>query len=130
MVDKKKQLIQKISPPLDGGLVALLFSEFVAMERNFMLGNWEPTTLDGGQFCEVVARIIYHVDSGNLNQHKELDSCLKYVEDSNNTNVHFSLVNKHHATFAVLFGRYTNSGPKEGRFTYILITPQTKWIQP
>lgn len=88
MVDKEQQLLQKISPPLDGGLVARLFSEFVAMERYFVLGNWEPTTLDGGQFCEVAAQIIYHVDSGNLNRRKTLDSCLKYVEDGNNTNAH------------------------------------------
>lgn len=87
-MNEEQQLVQKVSPPLDGGLVALLFSEFVAMERNFMLGNWEPTTLDGGQFCEIAARIIYHVDSGNLNRRKTLSSCLEYVEDNNGTNVH------------------------------------------
>jgi len=87
-MNEEQQLVQKVSPPLDGELVALLFSEFVDMERNFVLGNWGPTILDGGQFCEVAARIIYHVDSGNLNRRKILDSCLKYVEDDNNTNAH------------------------------------------
>jgi len=87
-MNEEQQLVQKVSPPLDGELVALLFSEFVDMERNFVLGNWEPTTLDGGQFCEIAAQIIYHIDSGNLNRRKTLDSCMKYVEDGDNTNAH------------------------------------------
>jgi len=88
-MNEEQQLVQKVSPPLDGELVALLFSEFVDMERNFVLGNWGPTTLDGGQFCEIAAQIIYHIDSGNLNRRKALDSCMKYVEDGDNTNTHF-----------------------------------------
>jgi len=35
--------------------------------------------LDGGQFCEVLGRIVYHQDSGNLNLTKELKECVAYV---------------------------------------------------
>ena len=58
------------------------------MERRFLLGDWEPATLDGGQFAEVAARIVYHVDSGNLNRTKAVDACLKYIEDPTNSNAH------------------------------------------
>lgn len=39
--------------------------------------------LDGGQFCEALGRILYHVDSGNLNHSKGVDECLKYLETDN-----------------------------------------------
>jgi hypothetical protein len=44
--------------------------------------------LDGGQFCEVNARIIYHQDSGTLSPAKPFDECAKYVEDEKNLNAH------------------------------------------
>ncbi len=51
------------------------------MERRFIQRDWEPAELDGGQFCEVLARVIYHVDSANLNHSKSLDDCLRYVDN-------------------------------------------------
>lgn len=58
------------------------------MERRYIQRDWEPAELDGGQFAEVLARILYHMDSANLNQGKEFDDCLKYVEDERNQNRH------------------------------------------
>lgn len=58
------------------------------MERRYIQRDWEPAELDGGQFAEVLARILYHMDSGNLNQSKEFDDCLKYVEDDRTQNQH------------------------------------------
>lgn len=81
-------LLSYLSPPLDRILSSKLLEEFVDIERRFVLGEWEPATLNGGQFAEIAARLIYHIDSGNLNKRKDVDSCLSYVEDSNNTNVH------------------------------------------
>lgn len=81
-------LIKEISPPLDEQLAGALISEFIDLERRFVLGDWEPATLNGGQFAEIASRIVYHVDSGNLNRRKGVDPCLKYVEDDNNSNDH------------------------------------------
>ena len=81
---EKKYLINQLAPPLDNFLVTQLLDEFVSMERRYIQRDWEPTELDGGQFCEILARILYHADSGNLNLSKEFDDSLKYVEiDSN-----------------------------------------------
>ena len=80
--------ISKISPPLDQVLATSLVSEFLDLERRFVLGDWEPATLNGGQFAELASRIVYHVDSGNLNRTKGVDPCLKYVEDEKNSNSH------------------------------------------
>ncbi len=82
---ERRTLIARISPPLDELLATQLVDEFVSMERRFIQRDWEPAELDGGQFCEVLARALYHQDSGNLNQAKELDDCLKYIEHEPNS---------------------------------------------
>ena len=81
-------LVARVSPPLDRSLATALLTEFVDLERRFVLGDWEPATLNGGQFAEVASRIIYHIDSGTLNSRKGLDSCLNYIEDVGNSNKH------------------------------------------
>ena len=81
-------LVAQISPPLNRSLAIALLTEFVDLERRFVLGDWEPATLNGGQFAEVSSRIIYHLDSGTLNLKKGLDPCLAYVEDDRNSNSH------------------------------------------
>lgn len=77
-----------ITPPLDQILMNQLLDEFISLEKRFILGDWEPATLDGGQFTEVASRIIYHQDSGNLNRRRSVKRCLEYIEDPTNNNVH------------------------------------------
>ena len=89
MKERSNDLVNKISPPLDGTLAPLLIGEYISLERRFLAGDWEPATLDGGQFCEISARCIYHIDSKNLNLTKSVDDCLQYVEDLKNRNKHF-----------------------------------------
>ena len=81
-------LVSQISPPFDEALATSLLTEFVDLERRFVLRDWEPATLNGGQFAEVASRIVYHLDSGNLNKRKDLNSCLTYIEDETNSNQH------------------------------------------
>ncbi len=82
------ELVSQISPPLDEALADSLLTEFVDLERRFALSDWEPATLDGGQFAEVASRIVYHLDSGTLNRRKGVDACLSYVEDTQDSNQH------------------------------------------
>lgn len=83
-----QQLQINISSQLDSRLIELFLEEFLDVERRYVLGDWEPATLNGGQLVELGARIIYHVDSGNLNRNKGVDPCLKYIEDPTNNNSH------------------------------------------
>ncbi|PRX95869.1 hypothetical protein [Paraburkholderia sp. BL25I1N1] len=80
LIDKKR-LLAELSPPLDHLLCAQLVEEFVSAERRFIQRDWEPAELDGGQFCEILARIFYHMDSGTLSQNKEFDACCGYIEN-------------------------------------------------
>ena len=58
-----------------------LIDEFISIERSFIHRDWDPGELDGGQFCEIAMRILYHLDSKNLNYTKGHDECLRYFEN-------------------------------------------------
>src|SRR3954451_11013502 len=77
----KAQLLQELSPPIDGLLASQLIDEFISVERRFVLRDWEPAELDGGQFCEILARVLYSIDSGTVNLRKDMGECITYVED-------------------------------------------------
>lgn len=87
LVDKAT-LVAQLAPPLDPDLTKALVEEFISLERRFIQRDWEPAQLDGGQFCEVLARIIYHHDSGTLSPGKDFGDCMKYVEDEKGQNAH------------------------------------------
>ena len=55
---EKNKLLASLSPPLDHLLANQLVEEFVSAERRFIQRDWEPAELDGGQFCEILARIL------------------------------------------------------------------------
>ena len=91
---EKAKLIAELAPPLDHLLCTQLLDEFVSAERRFIQRDWEPAQLDGGQFCEILARLYYHQDSGNLHQAKSFDDCISYLE---NEHVHHRLTPRHSA---------------------------------
>lgn len=84
----KASLITSLCPPLNVDLTGQLLDEFVSQERRYVLQDWEPATLDGGQFTEVASRILYHIDSGHLDTRRSVDKCLIYLEDPKNANRH------------------------------------------
>jgi len=75
-------------PPLDAQLSEQLLDEYMSLERRYVLSDYEPATLDGGQFVEAASRLVYHQDSGNLNKRRGVDKCLSYVEDPKSQNTH------------------------------------------
>jgi hypothetical protein len=84
---EKATLLARLSPPLDALLTEQFLSEFTSLERRFVLRDWEPAELDGGQFAEALARVLYHVDSGTLNLTKGFDECIKWIEDPSNASI-------------------------------------------
>lgn len=81
---ERNRLLAELCPPLDSLLCAQMLDEFISAEQRYIQRDWSPAQLDGGQFCEAVARIWYHADSQNLNLTKPLDDCLKYIEGDQN----------------------------------------------
>lgn len=78
-----KTILSGICPPSDSSLADKLLAEIVSMEHRFVLRDWEPAELDGGQFAEILGRILYHLDSGNLSLSRGFEDCFNYVENNN-----------------------------------------------
>jgi hypothetical protein len=49
---------------IGSALAKQLVSTYVEMQQRYFSGDWKPAELDGGQFCEAVARALYQVDTG------------------------------------------------------------------
>lgn len=103
LIDKQR-LLAELSPPLDHLLCTQLLDEFISAERRFIQRDWEPSQLDGGQFCEIAARLFYHQDSGNLNRSKPFEECAKYIE---NDQVTHAIIPRHDALHVVRVLRTT-----------------------
>jgi hypothetical protein len=84
---EKSHILSKISPPIDHLLATQLVDEFISMEKRFIQRDWEPAELDGGQFAEIVARTLYHLDSGNLNYTKGHGDCVDYFNNNQATHL-------------------------------------------
>lgn len=80
---EQRQLIAQLTPPLDPTMAEQLISEYVSMEHRYFQRDWEPAELDGGHFCEALARILYHQDSGKLDPRRGVGDCLQFIEDHN-----------------------------------------------
>jgi hypothetical protein len=78
---EKQTLINRLVPPLDAFLAAQLIDEFISLERRYVLRDWEPAELDGGQFCEILARVLYHQDSGNLDLGRDFGDCKRFCDN-------------------------------------------------
>lgn len=84
----KSDIIAGVSPPINQNLSESLIDEFISIEKRYIQRDWEPAELDGGQFCEILSRILYHLDSLNLNLSKPVDDCLNYIENDSVTHNH------------------------------------------
>lgn len=78
---ERSALVRQLVPPFDPTLAQQLVDEFVSMERRFVQRDWEPAELDGGQFCEILGRILYQQDSGTINLAKSFDDCMTWLHD-------------------------------------------------
>jgi hypothetical protein len=97
LIDKRK-FVAELSPPLDHLLCTQLLDEFISAERRFIQRDREPAEQDGGQFCEILVRILYHRDSGTLNHTKSFDDCVRYSE---NESVAHAIMPRHNALHLV-----------------------------
>ncbi len=58
----KKDLAAIINP----SLAELVVNSYLDMQRRYYASDWKPAELDGGQFCEAIARAIYQLDTNNM----------------------------------------------------------------
>ena len=77
---ERNQLVARVSPPFDHLLATQLVDEFVSQERRYIQRDWSRRNSTGASPA-VLARILYHQDSGNLSPGKEFDDCASYIEN-------------------------------------------------
>src|SRR5579859_1072495 len=58
------QLKADLAAVIDPALATVLVDHYLEMQQRYYAGDWKPSELDGGQFCEAVARALYEVDTG------------------------------------------------------------------
>jgi hypothetical protein len=59
-----KQLATELGSIIDPALATAAVESYIEMMQRFMVGDWQPTELDGGRLCEAIARCCYQLDSG------------------------------------------------------------------
>ena len=58
-------MIEQHFKALPNEIVKLLIEEFRKMHKQYYLGNWEPSQLNGGRFAEIILRVIEYKDTGS-----------------------------------------------------------------
>ena len=59
-----EQLKLDMKVAIDASLAEQLVDSYTKMQQRYYAGDWQPSELDGGQFCEAVARALYQLDTG------------------------------------------------------------------
>ncbi len=63
MLDELRQQLYQVFPP---ELVDELLDCYVELRRNYYLGKYRPSELEGGRFSEVVVRLLQHQTTGRF----------------------------------------------------------------
>lgn len=84
----KGGLAQELFNIIDSSLANELLNSFKEMEQRFAIGDLKPTGLEGGRFCEAVARSLYQIDAGKFSPNKSVSTIVEYLIDENQSRNH------------------------------------------
>jgi hypothetical protein len=82
------QLVGELSKVIDPAFASAVVESYVEMQQRYLAGDWQPTQLDGGRLCEVVARAVYQLDSGTITQSQLPKALCEKIEDEKGIHVH------------------------------------------
>jgi len=83
-----KQLKTELATVIDPAFAEATIDSYVEMQQRFLAGDWQPSELDGGRLCEVVARAVYQLDSGTVTHSQLPGAICEKVEDEKNQHTH------------------------------------------
>jgi hypothetical protein len=63
-----EKLKQDLAAIIDPIFATQLVDSYTKMQQRYYAGDWQPSELDGGQFCEAVIRALYQVDTEVVDQ--------------------------------------------------------------
>ena len=94
-----EQLKQDISAFIEPSLATQLVDSYIDMQQRFYAGDWMPSELDGGQFCEALARALYQVDTGIIEHELPGKMCDLLLDRGKQLPVHHNIDLKHRNHF-------------------------------
>ncbi|MBD2412766.1 hypothetical protein FACHB389_07135 [Nostoc calcicola FACHB-389] len=65
-----EQLIRELAKIVDSHFANAVVECYVEMQQRFLAGDWQPTELDGGRFCEAISRCLLQMDTGKIDHRK------------------------------------------------------------
>lgn len=94
-----EQLKQDIAAFIDPSLASQLVDSYTHMQQRFYAGDWKPSELHGGQFCEAVARALYQFDTGIIEHELPGKICDLLLDRGTKLSVHHHIDSKHRNHF-------------------------------
>jgi hypothetical protein len=88
MALSQKQLTDELAKIVDPTFASAIVDSYVEMQQRFFAGDWQPSELDGGRLCEVVARATYQLDSGTVTHSQLPKELCEKIEDEPNLRQH------------------------------------------
>lgn len=61
-----EKLQQDLAAVVDPFFARQLVTSYIEMMQRYYAGDWKPSQLDGGQFCEAVIRALHQIDIGTV----------------------------------------------------------------
>lgn len=89
------QLITELSTIVDPALANAVVENYVEMQKRFLAGDWKPAELDGGRFCEAIARCIHQLDTGSVTNSKLPGKICERLEDETLSHI-LNVKDRHH----------------------------------
>ncbi len=81
-------LITELSSSIDKTLAEQLVTSYGEVQGRFLGGDWKPSELDSGHFCEAAARAMWQLDSGSVNHSLSPGKITERLEDKENKRPH------------------------------------------
>lgn len=61
-----ERIQQDLAAVVDPFFAKQLVTSYIEMMQRYYAGDWKPSELDGGQFCEAVVRAMHQIDTGTI----------------------------------------------------------------
>lgn len=136
MILTAPQLITELSTVVDSSLANAVVENYVEMQKRFLAGDWKPAELDGGRFCEAVARCIHQLDAGTVTHAKLPGKICERLEDETVAHI-LNVKDRHHVAkvISVLYKFRSDRGAVHISPIYtanemdsILVLHSAKWL--
>lgn len=80
-------IVHNLSTVIDATLADLIVTSYSNMQQRYYAGDWMPSELNGGKFCEAIVRAIYQLDSSTLDNKSSLGEICNKLLDTKATHL-------------------------------------------